>query len=163
MLIGVLGYSVKKASSVCWHDKKDEDAFKKIMKDRDLETYLHAYTKEGITEDGDTELYKFLAIIRTIRDNKLISQMGIEQIISDLEKQELLVLLTHGLIYNKEFRKEFLMNTMEEFGIELSEDSIEQIRTIDINNGLWQKKLCKIFLMDIQIREKSDEQNDIKL
>ncbi len=162
MLISNLGYTVKKASSVSWHDKQDEETFKKMMEDKGISTDLHVGTKEGLTEDADTFVYKFSAIMRTIRDNKLVEKIETEQIMSDLKEQGLFLLLTQGLQLDddSEFRREFLLDTLKEFGIELSEESISQISEVDNEKSGWEKKLCRTLLQGIQSKEKSIEESD---
>lgn len=95
-LISYLGYPVKKASSVSWHDLDEQKKYDKMMHDKGLITYLHSGTKEGLTEDEDTKIYKFSSILRLIKDQKLIDKIGVNQIIKDIKSQNLLS-LTHGI------------------------------------------------------------------
>ena len=122
-----------------------------MMEERGISSYLHVGTKEGLTEDADTLVYKFSAIMRTIRDNKLVGKRGVEQIMSDLKEQGLFSLLTNGLILddNSEFRREFLIDTLKEFGIELSEKGFSQMAEIDNENAGWQNKMCRTVLQEI--------------
>lgn len=94
--ISYLGYPVKKASSVSWHDLDEQKKYDRMMHDKGLITYLHSGTKEGLTEDEDTNIYKFSSILKLIKDQELIDKIGVNQIIKDIKSQNLLS-LTHGI------------------------------------------------------------------
>lgn len=166
LLISSLGYPVKRASSVAWHDKDEQEKYNKMMHDKGLITDLHSGTQEGLTEDEDTEIYKFSAIMKLISEQGIIGKIGVERVLQDIEEQELLSLLTHGIQVEDSItledvtRADFLIDTLKEFGINLSDETISQICSVDSEKRGWEKMLCMTVLLGIQSREKTIQELD---
>lgn len=163
LLISALGYPVVSGNAKCLNDSESQRQYDVIMQEQGLQTLPHCDTTEGLTEDEDTELNKFVSILKLIQDKRILDKISITELVEEMKEQKCFELLSSISTVNAEtgeldYRFNVMFEKLQSEGIYLSEDSMTEIVTKGgaIGITLLKKKLIDFLVEDNAISKKEN-------